>query len=100
MALDRASPKPTASYFLVCKDQAEQENASIVLECMQAEGDDSYDVSLYTDFTRHHCLSTYSDWSLPLWAHTIIKRKLNTLQAFRAITFAMTPYYLAFKEMD
>lgn len=100
LALDRVSPKPTASYILVCKDAAEQENAGIVLECMQAQGDDDYEVNLYTEFTRHNCLSMYSDWSLPLWAHTIVKRKLNTLQAMRALTFAMTPYYLAFKEMD
>lgn len=45
-------------------------------------------------------MSEYSDWALPLWAHTTIKRKLSTLQAFRAISFAMTPFYLAFKEMD
>jgi hypothetical protein len=99
MSLDRASPKPTANYFLVSKDAAEQDNASLIFECI-AEGDDNFEVTVFTDFTRHFCLSTYSEWTLPLWAHTTIKRKLSSLQAMRALSFAMTPYYLAFKEMD
>jgi hypothetical protein len=28
------------------------------------------------------------------------KRKMNPLQAFRAMTLAMTPYYMAFKSLD
>ncbi len=49
------------------------------------------------DFTRHNGLTQYSDWTLPLWARTIQKRKLTPTNAFRAITFAMSPYYIAFK---
>jgi hypothetical protein len=99
MSIDRASPRPAINYFLVSKDAEEQENATIVFELI-CEGDEDFDVNVYTDFTRHNCLSSYSDWSLPLWAHAITKRKLSSLQAMRAITFAMTPYFLAFKEVD
>jgi len=49
------------------------------------------------DFTRHNGLTQYSDWTLPLWARTIQKRKLTPTNAFRAIAFAMSPYYIAFK---
>lgn len=52
------------------------------------------------DYTRHNGLSSYSDWTLPLWARSIQKRKLTPPNAFRAMTFAMTPYYVAYKEQD
>lgn len=57
-------------------------------------------MNVYMDYTRHNGLTQYSDWTLPLWAKSIQKRKLTPIQAFRAITFAMVPYYIAFKEMD
>jgi hypothetical protein len=49
------------------------------------------------DYTRHNGLYQYSDWSLPLWAHIIAKRKLTPIQSIRAITMSMAPYYIAFK---
>jgi len=52
------------------------------------------------DYTRHNGLSSYSDWTLPLWARSIQKRKLTPANAFRALTFAMTPYFVAYKEQD
>jgi hypothetical protein len=52
------------------------------------------------DYTRHNGLGEYSDWTLPLWAHLVQKRKMDPVQAFRAITLAMTPYFVAFKELD
>ena len=67
---------------------------------MISEGNDQFEVNVYTDFTRHNGLSQYSDWTLSLWARSIEKRKMNSVNAFRAITFAMTPYYVAFKELD
>jgi hypothetical protein len=83
----------------VSKDAEEQDNASLIFELI-SEGDENFEVFVYTDFSRHNCLGSYCDWTLPLWAHTTVKRKLSTLQAMRALAFAMTPYYLAFKEMD
>ncbi len=65
-----------------------------------SEGDDHFDVTVFMDFTRHNGLTQYSDWTLPLWARTIQKRKLTPINAFRAITFAMSPYYIAYKEQD
>ena len=99
MSIDRASPKPVVNYFLINKDREEEENATIIYELV-SEGDQDYEVNVFTEFTRHNCLSNYSDWSLPLWAHVITKRKLSSLAAMRAMAFAMTPYYLAFKEVD
>ena len=78
------------------KDADEQENAVTIFDLI-SEGDQDFEVNVYTDFTRHNGLSSYSEWTLPLWAHVITKRKLSSLQAFRAMTFAMTPYYLSFK---
>ena len=99
MSIDRSSPKPVVNYFLINKDREEEENASVVYELI-GEGDQGFDVNVYTEFTRHNCLSTYSDWALPLWGHVMSKRKLSSLQAMRAMAFAMTPFYLAFKEVD
>jgi len=62
-----------------------------------SEGDDPFEVMVYMDYTRHNGLTSYSDWTLPLWARSIQKRKLTPANAFRAMTFAMTPYYVAFK---
>jgi hypothetical protein len=55
---------------------------------------------VFMDFTRHNGLSSYSDWTLPLWARSIQRRKLSAVGAFRAIAFALTPYFVAFKEQD
>lgn len=96
MSIDRASPKPAINYYIISKDADEQNNATVIFELI-SEGDEDFDVNVYTDYTRHNCLGSYSDWSLPLWAHVITKRKLSSIQAIRAMTFAMTPYYLAYK---
>lgn len=64
---------------------------------MIADGDDNFEVTVYTDFTRHNCLGSYSDWSLPLWAHVITKRKTSVIKAIRSMCLSMTPYYLAIK---
>ena len=99
MSIEKASPKPIISYFLISKDPQDQENLSTIFE-MASEGDDDFEVKVYTDFTRHNGLNSYCDWTLPLWAHVSVKRKLSTLQAMRALVFAMTPIYLAYKQMD
>lgn len=55
---------------------------------------------MFIDFTRHNGLSEYSEWSLPLWAHVVQKRKMSAIDAFRAITLSMVPYYVAYKQQD
>jgi len=62
-----------------------------------SEGDDEFEVNVFMDYARHNGLSQYSDWTLPLWARSIQKRKLQPVNAFRAITFSMSPYYIAYK---
>lgn len=81
------------------KDDFDKENASTLFDII-SEGDDEFEVNVLMDFTRHNGLSNYSDWALPLWARSIQKRKLTPTNAFRAITFAMSPYYIAYKEQD
>lgn len=41
MSIDRASPKPIVNYFLINKDQEEEENATIIYELV-GEGDDNF----------------------------------------------------------
>ena len=84
------------NYYIITKDPEEQDNASLIFD-MIAEGDENFEVAVYTDFSRHNCLSSYSDWSLPLWAHVITKRKLSVIKALRSMCLSMTPFYLAFK---
>lgn len=67
---------------------------------ISGEIDDEFETNVYMDYTRHNGLSEYSEWSLPLWAHIMTKRKMTALNAFRVMTFALTPFYVAFKEMD
>jgi hypothetical protein len=38
---------------------------------MISEGDEPFEVTVLTDFTRHNGLTTYSEWTLPLWARSI-----------------------------
>ncbi len=81
------------------KDEVDKENASTLFDIV-SEGDDGFEVNVFMDFTRHNGLNSYSDWTLPLWARSMQKRKLNAVNAFRAIAFAMAPYYIAYKEQD
>jgi hypothetical protein len=62
-----------------------------------SEGDDPFEVQVFMDFTRHNGLTQYSDWTLPVWARSVQKRKLSAVNAFRAMTFALSPYYIAYK---
>lgn len=62
--------------------------------------DDEFETNVYMDYTRHNGLSQYSEWMLPLWAHTTQKRKMSPDQAFRALTLSMTPLYVAYKQWD
>lgn len=41
MSLDKATPKPVANYFLVSKDNEEQENATVIFELI-SEGDENF----------------------------------------------------------
>ena len=74
--------------------------ASKVFEWASDELDDKFERTIYMDYSRHNGLTEYSEWSLSLWPHMVEKRKMNPLQAFRAMTLAMTPYYMAFKSLD
>ena len=47
MSIDRSSPKPVVNYFLINKDREEEENASVVYELI-GEGDQGFDVNVYT----------------------------------------------------
>lgn len=71
-----------------------------MFEWVSNDLDDKFETTVYMDFTRHNGLSEYSDETLPLWAHVIQKKKMIPLQAFRALTLAMTPYFVTYKQMD
>lgn len=98
--MTKGAPKPILNYFIVSKDDEEQENASKMFEMISNDYDDQFETAVYIDYTRHNGPYEYSDWTLPLWAHVTQKRKLSPLQAFRAITMSMAPYYIAYKQMD
>lgn len=71
-----------------------------MFEFSSGDADDNFETTVYMDFTRHNGLTQYSDWSLPLWAHMTQKRKMTPIQAFRALTLGMTPFYVTYKQMD
>lgn len=41
MSIEKATPKPVISYFLISKDPQDQENLSTIFE-MASEGDDNF----------------------------------------------------------
>jgi hypothetical protein len=100
ISMSKEEPKPHLNYYIVSKDEEEQDNLSKMFELAVGDTDEQFETTVYMDFTRHNGLSEYSDWTLPLWAHVVHKRKMTPLQAFRVITLAMTPYYVTYKEMD
>lgn len=59
VSMEKASPKSIINYYIISKDQQEQENASMIFELI-AQGDDSFETNVYIDYTRHNCLSAYS----------------------------------------
>lgn len=81
-------------------NESEEQLASRLFEWVSGDLDDKFETNVYMDFTRHNGLTEYSEWSLSLWPHVVEKRKMNPLQAFRALTFAMAPYYIAVKQLD
>lgn len=92
--------KPTLNYFLVSANEGEEQFATRMFEWVSGDIDAKFETTVYMDYTRHNGLSEYSEWTLSLWPHVVEKRKMSPLQAFRAITFAMTPYYVAVKQLD
>ena len=74
--------------------------SSQLFQLISNELDSEFDSTVYTDFTRHNGLYEYAEWTLPLWAHIIVKKKMTPINAFRALTLAMTPFYVSFKGQD
>lgn len=98
--MSKGKNKPTLNYYIVSKDDVGQENASQVFEMIAGDEDDKFEASVFIDYTRHNGPYEYSDWTLPLWAHMTVKRKMTPINAIRAMVMSMAPYYIAFKQMD
>lgn len=92
--------KPSLNYYIVSENEVDEQYQHKMFEWASSELDDQFETKVYTDFTRHNGLSQYSSWSIGLWAHVIQKKKMTAIQAFRTITFALTPYYLAYRQQD
>jgi hypothetical protein len=65
-----------------------------------AENETRFEINTYMDYTRHNGLYEYSSWSLPLWAHICVKKKMKPCDAIAVLNFSMLPYYTAFKVQD
>ena len=100
MCLCRENDKKALNYLIVSKNDEDLRIQSEILQLVSSDLDNKFELTIYTDFTRHNGLSSYAQWALPLWGHVIQKRKMSALQAFRALTMAMSPFYIAYKQMD
>jgi hypothetical protein len=57
--MEKATPKPLINYYIINRDNRDQEMASELFEFI-SEGDEAFSMKVYTDFTRHDGLHSYS----------------------------------------
>ena len=96
-------PKPNIKFYILGPDIVAQNFLGQLYENIAAgcsKEMEGLEVEIYTDFTRHNGLYQYVNWSLPVWAQMITKRKMTPVDAITALNFSMLPYISVYKGQD
>ena len=90
-------------FYIIGPDIQAQDFLSMLYENIVngcAKEIDGFEVEIFTDFTRHNGLYRYVNWSLPVWAQLMTKRKIGPKDAMLALNFSMLPLISVFKGQD
>jgi hypothetical protein len=98
--MTKASPKPILNLYLFETDRDSSDFNQNIFSRLMSQEDPRFDVAVYLDFTRHNMLYEFSNLSLPLWAHVMIKKKMKAADALAVINLSMLPIYACYKNQD
>ena len=98
--MTKAQPKPILNLYLFESDQDSSNFNQAIFSRLISQEDPRFELSVYLDFTRHNGLYEYKNYSLPLWAHVTVKKKMKPAEALAVINFSMLPILACYRNQD
>lgn len=96
-------PQPNIKFYILAPDPDSNDLLSNLFEMIAGNCEkelEGFQVEVFVDFTRHNGLYEYPQWSLPIWAQIITKRKMTANEAMAVMNFSLLPYFTVYNKQD